>query len=119
MDSTMSDGGGSMQSCSKRQRIPVQNVAAIPILKSLEKVLVEAGLETLISVPIKRYELAFGIILNVANRISRVEKMIFGWKLVYSGDTRPLLQLNQASCGVTVPIHEATFKYSLSKEAEE
>ncbi|CAI9773413.1 unnamed protein product [Fraxinus pennsylvanica] len=118
-DSTMFDGGGFMQSCSKRQRSPVQNAAAVPILKSLKEVLVEAGLETLISVPVEHCEPAFGVVLKAANRINRVGKTIPGWKLVYSGDTRPCTELKQASCGATVLIHEATFEDSLSKEAEE
>ncbi|CAA3003552.1 zinc phosphodiesterase ELAC 2 [Olea europaea subsp. europaea] len=118
-DFMMSDGRGRMQSCSKRQRIPVQYADAVPILKSLKKVLVEAGLETLISVPVEHCEPAFGVVLKAANRINRVGKTIPGWKLVYSGDTRPCTELKHASCGATVLIHEATFEDSLSKEAEE
>ncbi|KAL2490903.1 tRNAse Z4 [Abeliophyllum distichum] len=95
-----------MRSCSKKQRSPVKNAAAVPILRSLKKVLLEAGLETLISVPVEHCEPAFGVVMKAANRINRVGKTIPGWKLVYSGDTRPCHELIQASCGAPVLIHE-------------
>ncbi|KAL2547592.1 tRNAse Z4 [Forsythia ovata] len=117
-DSTMFARGSRMQSCLKKQRSPVKNAAAVPVLKSLKKVLLEAGLETLISVPVEHCEPAFGVVLKAANRINRVGKTIPGWKIVYSGDTRPCHELIQASCGATVLIHEATFEDSLLNEAE-
>ena len=33
-----------------------------------------------------------------------------GWKVVYSGDTRPSRRLCQAGAGATLLIHEATFE---------
>jgi ribonuclease Z len=41
-----------------------------------------------------------------------------GWKLVFSGDTRPCDTLVEAGMGATLLIHEATFEDSLAKEAE-
>ena len=38
-----------------------------------------------------------------------------GWKVVYSGDTRPCRRLEQAGLGATLLIHEATFEPSLAK----
>ncbi|GFP79691.1 zinc phosphodiesterase elac protein 2 [Phtheirospermum japonicum] len=89
-----------------------------PILESLKKVLVEAGLETLVSVPVEHCERAYGVVLKAVNRVNRVGKMIPGWKLVYSGDTRPCDKLIRASEGATVLIHEATFEDGLSHEAK-
>jgi ribonuclease Z len=40
-----------------------------------------------------------------------------GWKLVYSGDTRPCDQLVDAGAGATILIHEATFDDSMELEA--
>ncbi|KAK6141748.1 hypothetical protein DH2020_024517 [Rehmannia glutinosa] len=88
------------------------------IVESLKKVLVEAGLETLISVPVEHCEPAYGVVLKAANRVNRVGKMIPGWKLVYSGDTRPCHELIQASEEATVLIHEATFEDDLLDEAK-
>ena len=41
-----------------------------------------------------------------------------GWKLAYSGDTRPCPALVRASRGATVLIHEATFESAMVDEAE-
>ena len=40
-----------------------------------------------------------------------------GWKLVYSGDTRPCRNLQEAARGATVLIHEATFEEELKSHA--
>lgn len=40
-----------------------------------------------------------------------------GWKLVYSGDTRPCRNLQAAAQGATVLIHEATFEEELKSHA--
>lgn len=42
-----------------------------------------------------------------------------GWKLVYSGDTRPCPELIQAGYNATVLIHEATFDDSLTQMASD
>ncbi len=42
-----------------------------------------------------------------------VSKAIVGWKLVYSGDTRPYEGLIKAGMDATILIHEATFDDSM------
>lgn len=98
--------GSCMQSVWKGPGIPVDNNAAFPLLKNLKKVLNEAGLETLISFPVVHCPQAFGFALKAAERINSVGKVIPGWKIVYSGDTRPCPELVEASQGATVLIHE-------------
>ncbi|KAL0415203.1 UNVERIFIED_CONTAM: tRNAse Z TRZ4, mitochondrial [Sesamum latifolium] len=120
VDSTLFARGSRMQSFWKRPGSPTQMAAAIPILKSLKKVLAEAGLEALISFPVVHCPQAFGVVLQAANRINKVGKTIPGWKIVYSGDTRPCPELVKASRGATVLIHEAsgaTFEDSMVDEA--
>ncbi|GLT53339.1 hypothetical protein SLA2020_266170 [Shorea laevis] len=60
---------------------------------------------------------AFGVVLKAAERINSVGKAIPGWKIVYSGDTRPCPELIEASRGATVLIHEATFEDGMVEEA--
>ncbi|KAK4428125.1 tRNAse Z TRZ4, mitochondrial [Sesamum alatum] len=117
VDSALFARGSRMQSFWKRPGSPTQIAAAIAILKSLKKVLAEAGLEALISFPVVHCPQAFGVVLQAANRINRVGKTIPGWKIVYSGDTRPCPELVEASRGATVLIHEATFEDSMVDEA--
>lgn len=109
--------GSRMQSVWKGPGIPVDNSVAFPLLKSLKKVLNEAGLETLISFPVVHCPQAFGFALKAAERINSVGKVIPGWKIVYSGDTRPCPELVEASRGATVLIHEATFEDGMMEEA--
>jgi len=40
-----------------------------------------------------------------------------GWKIVYSGDTRPCAQLAEIGRGATLLIHEATFEDGMAHEA--
>ena len=40
-----------------------------------------------------------------------------GWKLVYSGDTRPCPALIKAGAGATVLVHEATFPDHMLRDA--
>jgi ribonuclease Z len=40
-----------------------------------------------------------------------------GWKLVYSGDTRPSEALVEAGKGATILIHEATLEDSMHQDA--
>ncbi|KAL2516197.1 tRNAse Z4 [Forsythia ovata] len=117
VDSNLFARGSRMQSYWKRPGSPTENAAALPILKSLKNVLVEAGVETLISFPVVHCPQAFGVALKASNRINGVGKTIPGWKIVYSGDTRPCPELVKASSGATVLIHEATFEDSLVDEA--
>ncbi|GKV16213.1 hypothetical protein SLEP1_g26888 [Rubroshorea leprosula] len=109
--------GSPMKSLWKRPGSPVGNSAAYPILESLKTVLVEAGLEALISFPVVHCPQAFGVALKAAERVNSVGKVIPGWKIVYSGDTRPCPELIEASRGATVLIHEATFEDGLVEEA--
>lgn len=114
VDSNLFVRGSRMQSYWKRPGSPTENAAALPILKSLKKVLMEAGLETLISFPVVHCPQAYGVVLKASNRINRVGKTIPGWKIVYSGDTRPCPELVKASCGATVLIHEVSCSNAIS-----
>ncbi|XP_039143394.1 tRNAse Z TRZ4, mitochondrial-like isoform X3 [Dioscorea cayenensis subsp. rotundata] len=95
----------------------VDTSTVLPVLMKLKAVLSEAGLEVLYSVPVVHCPQAFGLVLKACGRKDGVGKFIPGWKLVYSGDTRPCQALIDASCDATVLIHEATFEDSLQDEA--
>ncbi|KAJ6963553.1 hypothetical protein NC652_002002 [Populus alba x Populus x berolinensis] len=105
--------GNRMQSYWKRPGSPVDNGMVFPSLKRLKEVLSEAGLEALISFPVVHCPQAFGIALKAAERINTVGKVIPGWKMVYSGDTRPCPELVEASRGATILIHEASYQILL------
>lgn len=75
-------------------------------LESLKEVLAESGIESLISVPVIHCKEAFGVVIKAANRTNSLGKLIPGWKVVYSGDTRPCKALERAARGATVLIHE-------------
>lgn len=107
-DLSLFSRGSRMQSQWKRPASPTQIAAAFPIFKSLKKVLADAGLESLISFPVVHCPQAFGIALQAADRVNKTGKTIPGWKIVYSGDTRPCPELVRASHGATVLIHEAS-----------
>ncbi|XP_021829197.1 tRNase Z TRZ3, mitochondrial [Prunus avium] len=117
VDSTLFAKGSRMQSYWKRPGSPVDNNVVFPILKSLQKVLEEAGLEALMSFPVIHCPQAFGVVLRASERLNSVGKVIPGWKIVYSGDTRPCPELAEASRGATVLIHEATFEDGMVDEA--
>ncbi|MCL7024959.1 hypothetical protein MKW94_019610 [Papaver nudicaule] len=80
------------------------------IQQKLKKMLGEVGLEALISVPVIHCRDAFGLVLKAVERHNTDGKTIPGWKLVYSGDTRPCQKLKDESKEATVLIHEATFE---------
>ncbi|KAF3943982.1 hypothetical protein CMV_029511 [Castanea mollissima] len=117
IDCTLFARGSQMQSYWKRPGSPVDNRMALPILKTLKRALSEAGLEALVSFPVVHCPQAFGVALKAAERINSVGKVIPGWKIVYSGDTRPCPELIEASRGATVLIHEATFEDGMVDEA--
>ncbi|KAI4329227.1 hypothetical protein L6164_021514 [Bauhinia variegata] len=117
LDSTLFARGSRMQSCWKRPDSPVDKDVVYPILNRLNKLVQEAGLEALISFPVVHCPQAFGVVLQAAERINNVGKIIPGWKIVYSGDTRPCLDLVKASRDATVLIHEATFEDAMVEEA--
>mmetsp|Transcript_6536 Transcript_6536/g.8872 ORF Transcript_6536/g.8872 Transcript_6536/m.8872 type:complete len:199 (-) Transcript_6536:48-644(-) len=65
------------------------------------------GLSSLTSVDVIHCSQSFALVLQHSQ----------GWKLVYSGDTRPSAKLAKASQGATLLIHEATFEDGLLDEA--
>ncbi|PIA64794.1 hypothetical protein AQUCO_00100337v1, partial [Aquilegia coerulea] len=109
--------GSRMQSYLNRPSSPVDIAMGLEILRNLKKVLGEAGLEALVSVPVVHCPQAYGLVLRAAERTNSAGKIIPGWKLVYSGDTRPCPELIEASRGATVLIHEATFEDGMVEEA--
>ncbi|KAJ7963043.1 zinc phosphodiesterase ELAC protein 2-like [Quillaja saponaria] len=117
IDTTLFSRGSTMQSYWKRPGSPVDKGVVYPIMKNLKKVLCEAGLAALISFPVIHCPHAFGVVLEAAERINSVGNVIPGWKVVYSGDTRPCPELIEASRGATVLIHEATFEDAMVEEA--
>ncbi|KAM7483770.1 hypothetical protein LguiB_008353 [Lonicera macranthoides] len=116
-DSALFTKGNRMQSYWKRPSSPVDSNIVVQILKKLKKMLGDAGLEALISFPVVHCPQAFGVVLRAADRVDSGGKTIPGWKIVYSGDTRPCPELVKASRGATVLIHEATFEDALLEEA--
>ena len=66
------------------------------------------GFGFLSTVPVVHVIQSYGIVLEHME----------GWKLVYSGDTRPCSELVSAGKGASLLIHEATFDSDLSTEAQ-
>ncbi|KAM3577138.1 hypothetical protein VYU27_001055 [Nannochloropsis oceanica] len=69
----------------------------------------ELGLLNLTNVVVHHCPFAFGVVLDG----------VAGWRLVYSGDTRPCQRLVQAGKGATILIHEATFESGKAVDAVE
>jgi ribonuclease Z len=67
------------------------------------------GITQLYMVPVIHCPDAFGVVITHQD----------GWKMVFSGDTRPCPLLDQAGIGCDLLIHEATFEDQLTHEAEE
>ncbi|KAK4361919.1 hypothetical protein RND71_017160 [Anisodus tanguticus] len=109
--------GSHMESHWKRPGSPVDASSAFPLLTALKKIYREAGLEALISFPVVHCPQAYGVVLKAADRTNSTGKKIPGWKIVYSGDTRPCPELVEASHRATVLIHEATFEDGMVEEA--
>lgn len=78
-------------------------------LNKLKNVVKEAGLEGIVSVPVVHCPQAFGVVVKAAERRNIIGEIVPGWKLVYSGDTRPCQQLINAARGATVLIHEVRY----------
>lgn len=116
-ETTLFSQGAKMQSFWKGPGSRVEAVAVMPVLRRLKELLHEAGLETLLSVPVVHCPQAYAVVLKAAERANSAGRSIPGWKLVYSGDTRPCQSLIDASRDATVLIHEATFEDSLGDEA--
>ena len=88
--------------------------------EKLRHTLSSLGLVKLTSVPVVHCAHAFGVVLESEPRILRsgdTGNSRPGWKVVYSGDTRPCNALVEASRGATVLIHEATFDDGMPEEA--
>ncbi|KAL8170576.1 hypothetical protein V2J09_022380 [Rumex salicifolius] len=98
-------------------RKPVDGKVCFPILKKLKETLLEAGIEALVSFPVIHCPRAYGVVLKASERLNSSAELIPGWKVVYSGDTRPCPELIEASRGATALIHEATFEDSMVEEA--
>ncbi|BBN12841.1 ribonuclease Z [Marchantia polymorpha subsp. ruderalis] len=77
--------------------------------KLFDRVLANLQLQSLRLIRVFHCFDAYGIILRGKS----------GWSLVYSGDTRPCKQLEQAGHGCTVLIHEATFEDELIEQAKQ
>ncbi|EDO40024.1 predicted protein [Nematostella vectensis] len=60
-------------------------------------------------VPVDHCAFAYGLVLS----------HVTGWKVVYSGDTRPCKELIDAGAGATLLIHEATLEDEMTSEAIE
>ncbi|KAG5184962.1 beta-lactamase-like protein [Tribonema minus] len=56
-------------------------------------------------------------VVHCSNAYALIMRSVQGWKLVYSGDTRPCEALVQAGMGATVLIHEATFEDAKQQDA--
>eukprot|EP00850_Spirogloea_muscicola_P006048 SM000028S10142 [mRNA] locus=s28:599100:604019:+ [translate_table: standard] len=97
--------------------------------KGVAAALSELGLARLVSIPVVHCAHAYGVLLEAAPIERRhrgdlghpcsphVPTECLGWKVVYSGDTRPCEALVEASRDATVLIHEATFDDGLEEEA--
>ncbi|KAK9811324.1 hypothetical protein WJX72_001848 [[Myrmecia] bisecta] len=77
------------------------------LTSALADVTTALGLTKLESVSVQHCAHSFGLILESHA----------GWKLAFSGDTRPCKQLVEAARDATVLIHEATFEDALEEEA--
>ncbi|CAL5443925.1 unnamed protein product [Camellia sinensis] len=117
INSTLFAKGTCMQNCWTRPDSPVNNAVVFPILKNLKEVLREEGLDALISFPVVHCPQAYGAALKATDRINGAGKVVPGWKIVYSGDSRPCPELIKASHEATVLIHEATFEDAMVDEA--
>jgi len=88
------------------QKLEPEKYAPEKIL--LDRVIRPLGLKSFINVPVDHTcSEAYGIVITHQK----------GWKVVFSGDTRPCANLINAGKDCTVLIHEATFEASLLKDA--
>ncbi|KAK1434126.1 hypothetical protein QVD17_11044 [Tagetes erecta] len=117
LENSLFSKGSQMQSHWKKGVSTLDSNISYPIIKNLKEVIREAGLENVISVPVVHCPQAFGVVLKGIDRVDADGSLVPGWKIVYSGDTRPCPELIEASQGATVLIHEATFEDALVEEA--
>jgi len=76
-------------------------------LRDAEPVCATIGLEDIAAVRVDHCHDAWGFVLTSGA----------GWRLVFSGDTRPSRRLCQAGAGATLLIHEATFEPAMHAQA--
>lgn len=100
-DSTLFAKGSRMQSFLKIPGSPVDKDAVYPLLRKLKRVIREAGLNALISFPVVHCPQSYGVVLQAEERTNSIGKVIPGWKIVYSGDTRQCPELIEASRNAT------------------
>ncbi|KAJ1281849.1 hypothetical protein BS78_03G005400 [Paspalum vaginatum] len=113
LENTMFAPGSRMENYNRKPASPRDTTALVNFKEALE----ESGLEILYSVPVLHCPQAFGVVLRAIKKVSNTGKVNPGWKVVYSGDTRPCPALIDASRDATVLIHEATFEDSMKDEA--
>ncbi|WVZ72942.1 hypothetical protein U9M48_021323 [Paspalum notatum var. saurae] len=113
LENTMFAPGSRMENYNRKPASPRDTTA----LANFKEVLEESGLEILYSVPVLHCPQAFGVVLRAIEKVNSAGKVTPGWKVVYSGDTRPCPALIDASRDATVLIHEATFEDSMKDEA--
>ncbi|RLM93406.1 uncharacterized protein C2845_PM08G00490 [Panicum miliaceum] len=113
LENTMFAPGSRMENYNRKPASPRDTTA----LANFKEVLQESGLEILYSVPVVHCPQAFGVVLRATQKVNSAGKVIPGWKVVYSGDTRSCAALIDASRDATVLIHEATFEDSMKDEA--
>lgn len=106
VENTLFSKGSQMQSHWKMGGGPVDTSIFYPIIKNLKNVLNDAGLDDVISFPVVHCPQAFGVVLKGVDKFYSDGTKLPGWKIVYSGDTRPCPELIEASQGATVLIHE-------------
>ena len=105
LENTMFAPGSRMENYNRKPASPRDTTA----LANFKEVLQESGLEILYSVPVVHCPQAFGVVLRATEKVNSAGKVIPGWKVVYSGDTRPCPALIDASRDATVLIHEVSF----------
>ena len=76
-------------------------------LQEAKSVCATTGLKDMAAVRVEHCHDAWGFVLTGGA----------GWKLVFSGDTRPSRRLCQAGAGATLLIHEATFEPAMHAQA--
>ena len=77
--------------------------------RNLKNVLHAMGLRSCVSIQVVHCLNAYGIVLESQPKQENGGNVKPGWKLVYSGDTRPCEAMVEASIGATVLIHEVSF----------
>jgi ribonuclease Z len=79
----------------------------------LKQVMHKMGLKSCLSVQVVHCLNAYGVVLESETKQEDGGNVKPGWKLVYSGDTRPCEAMVEASAGATVLIHEVNISLML------